>query len=120
MAETNYRGYLKQDMVRAKKYFYVLRPVLAAKWIFDYGTPPPMEFSQLMKAELPAELIVEVKDLLDIKINCPEVKTVPRRDEINKYLEKSIVEIREQTVAMEEYNQNSWDELNKIFLNSLE
>ena len=120
MAENNYRGYLMKDMVMAKKYFYVLRPVLAAKWIFDYGTPPPMEFSQLMKAELPAELIVEVKDLLDIKINCPEVKTVPRRDEINKYLEKSIVEIREQTVAMEEYNQNSWDELNKIFLNSLE
>ena len=120
MAETNYRGYLKQDMVRAKKYFYVLRPVLAAKWIFDYGTPPPMEFSQLVKAELPAELTEEVKDLLDIKINCPEVKTVPRRDAMNKYLEKSIAELREQIDAIKEDNQNSWDKLNEIFLNSLE
>ena len=120
MAENNYRGYLRQDMVRAKKYFYVLRPVLAAKWIFDYGTPPPMEFSQLVKAELPAELIEEVKDLLDIKINCPEVKNVPRRDAINKYLEKSIAELREQIDAIKEDNQNSWDKLNEIFLNSLE
>ena len=33
MAEGNYREYLKRDMVRAKKYFYVLRPVLACRWI---------------------------------------------------------------------------------------
>ena len=29
MAEKNYRGYLRGDMVKAKKYFYVLRPILA-------------------------------------------------------------------------------------------
>lgn len=29
MAEGNYREYLKGDLIRAKKYFYVLRPVLA-------------------------------------------------------------------------------------------
>ena len=29
MAKGNYRGYLKGDIVKAKKYFYVLRPVLA-------------------------------------------------------------------------------------------
>ncbi|MEI3191266.1 MAG: nucleotidyltransferase domain-containing protein [Lachnospiraceae bacterium] len=34
MAEKNYRGYLKGELVRAKKYFYVLRPVLACRWIF--------------------------------------------------------------------------------------
>lgn len=33
MAETNYREYLKGSEVRVKKYFYVLRPLLAAKWI---------------------------------------------------------------------------------------
>jgi predicted nucleotidyltransferase len=31
MAKTNYRGYLREPMVRLKKYFYVLRPLLAAK-----------------------------------------------------------------------------------------
>ena len=45
MAEGNYREYLKRDMVRAKKYFYVLRPILACQWILEKGTPPPMLFS---------------------------------------------------------------------------
>ena len=31
MAEGNYREYLKGEIVRAKKYFYVLRPVLACQ-----------------------------------------------------------------------------------------
>lgn len=52
MAETNYREYLKTDQVRIKKYFYVLRPLLAAKWILDKECPPPMLFSDLMKSEL--------------------------------------------------------------------
>lgn len=30
MASTNYREYLKSDKVKAKKYFYVIRPILAA------------------------------------------------------------------------------------------
>jgi uncharacterized protein len=33
MAKTNYRGYLKAEVVPLKKYFYVLRPVLAARWL---------------------------------------------------------------------------------------
>lgn len=31
MAGGNYREYLKGDMVKAKKYFYVLRPILACR-----------------------------------------------------------------------------------------
>ncbi len=42
MAEGNYRDYLRGEMVRAKKYFYVLRPILACKWILEKGTPPPI------------------------------------------------------------------------------
>jgi predicted nucleotidyltransferase len=33
MAEGNYREYLRGDEVWVKKYFYVLRPVLACQWI---------------------------------------------------------------------------------------
>ena len=53
MAEGNYRDYLKGELVRAKKYFYVLRPVLACLWIMEKQTPPPMLFSELAAAELP-------------------------------------------------------------------
>lgn len=33
MAKGNYREYLKGDKVKVKKYFYVLRPILACMWI---------------------------------------------------------------------------------------
>lgn len=45
-AKSNYREYLKGETVRLKKYFYVLRPLLACKWILAEGTPPPMLFKR--------------------------------------------------------------------------
>lgn len=33
MARKNFRGYLQGDEVRLKKYFYVLRPLLAVRWV---------------------------------------------------------------------------------------
>lgn len=69
MAERNYCKYLKKDTVIAKKYFYVLRPVLACQWILDKKTPPPMLFPELMEFELPKELHGAVNELIEIKIN---------------------------------------------------
>lgn len=40
MARNNYREYLQGDQVKIKKYFYVLRPVLACKWIEQHNTMP--------------------------------------------------------------------------------
>jgi hypothetical protein len=48
MAENNFRQYLKGQEVWVKKYFYVLRPVLACIWIErGYGVVP-MEFGKLV------------------------------------------------------------------------
>lgn len=33
MARKNFRGYLQGEQVRLKKYFYVLRPLLAVRWV---------------------------------------------------------------------------------------
>lgn len=119
MAEGNYREYLKGDLVRAKKYFYVLRPVLACRWILDRGTPSPMLFSELMKAELPVELIGAVNQLLGLKMNFPEVKLIPRIQEINEYLNESILEIKRKVKALDDSPIPDWNELNQLFLHEL-
>lgn len=119
MAEGNYREYLKGDMVRAKKYFYVLRPVLASRWILDRGTPPPMLFSELMEAELPVELIDEVNRLLELKMNSPEVKLIPRISVINDYLDKSIADIKDIVKSMDDCSTPDWNELNEMFLQEI-
>ncbi|MBR2088064.1 MAG: nucleotidyltransferase domain-containing protein, partial [Oscillospiraceae bacterium] len=53
MAKSNEHAYLREKQVRLKKYFYVIRPLLACRWVLDQGTPPPIEFAKLMQAELP-------------------------------------------------------------------
>ena len=120
MAEGNYREYLKGDLIRAKKYFYVLRPVLACQWILDWGTPPPMLFSELLKAELPVELIDVVNQLLELKMNSPEVKLMKRISEINEYLDESIPRIKRAVRLLEDSLTPDWNELNQLFLQSLE
>ena len=116
MAKSNSREYLKSDVVKAKKYFYVLRPILACKWILDKHSPPPMPFDDLVAAELDPALKPEIDRLLDIKMNAPELKLIPRIDTINHYLDESIeaVELALEQVPDEE--RNDWNELNRLFL----
>lgn len=120
MADGNYREFLRGDMVKAKKYFYVLRPILACRWILEKGTPPPMLFSELMDNQLDERLKGTVRDLLDIKMNTPEVKMIPRIDVLNDYLDRSIVEIKEKIERLPKEQAQGWEELNELFLSVLE
>ena len=119
MAEGNYREYLKGDLVKAKKYFYVLRPVLACQWILDRGTPPPILFSELLKTELPVELIDVVNQLLELKMNSPEIKLIKRISEINEYLDESIPRIKSAVRLLDDSYTPDWSELNQLFLREL-
>ncbi len=115
MAEGNYRSYLKGDMVRAKKYFYVLRPVLACLWILENRTPPPMLFTELVEAQLPPRMRGVVEHLLDLKMNSPEVKEIPKVQELNDYLDKSIAEVRDRILRVEPTKNAGWEPLNELF-----
>jgi uncharacterized protein len=59
MAQRNAREYLGGDTVRLKKYFYVLRPLLACRWIEQKRGPVPMEFETLVN-ELVKEPLVRI------------------------------------------------------------
>ena len=119
MAEENNREYLKGDLVRAKKYFYVLHPVLACQWILNWGTPPTMLFSELIKAELPVELIDVVNQLLELKMISSEAKLIKRIPEINEYLDKSILDIKSAVKLLEDNHTPDWKELNQLFLREI-
>ena len=119
MAEGNYRDYLKGEMVRAKKYFYVLRPLLACKWILRTHTKPPMLFRELMDAELDESLKPAVERLLDLKMNAPEIKEIPHVDEINAYLDRTIEELKVEIAAFPAEHKADWAPLNKLFLQTL-
>lgn len=120
MANGNYREFLKGDMVKAKKYFYVLRPILACRWILQKHSPPPMLFSELAKSQLPSYLQETVQHLLDVKMNSPEIKLIPRIDVLNQYLDESITEVKEKIDSLPAETPHRWEELDKLFLSLLE
>lgn len=119
-AKSNYREYLKGKTVRLKKYFYVLRPLLACKWILAEGTPPPMLFSELMDKYLDDGIKSDVLQLLELKINNPEISEGKRFDRVNEYIDRSITEIEEKIKALPSMCENDWDELNNLFLSIID
>jgi predicted nucleotidyltransferase len=114
-AKSNYREHLKGEHVKLKKYFYVIRPILAATWILDEKCPPPMLFSELVDAKLDNSIKPAVEDLLEIKISAPEITTGPRLDELNVYIEKSIVQLEEEAKRLPREEKREWDRLNELF-----
>jgi len=46
-AKRNYQQFLREDMVKLKKYLYVLRPLLAVRWLEQYDSIAPIEFDRL-------------------------------------------------------------------------
>lgn len=120
MAERNYHEFLCGDMVKAKKYFYVLRPILACRWILAEGTPPPMLFASLADSKFDPALRPELDRLLDLKMNSPEIKEIPRVNAINDYLDQSIEEIKSRIAQLPEEPVPEWSELNALFLDAIQ
>ena len=79
-----------------------------------------MLFSELVDAELPQELKPYIDNLLDIKMNSPEVKEIPKIQAINDFIEKEIECIASKINITETEPSASWDDLNKLFLSEIE
>ncbi|HAH06007.1 MAG TPA: hypothetical protein DCM05_05665 [Elusimicrobia bacterium] len=115
MAEGNYRDYLRGERVRVKKYFYVLRPILACRWIEAHGTMPPMEFDLLVKNGLPDGLRQVVSELTARKRSGEELDDGPRIPEINAFLDAEISRIGTQLISEDKPPPPDWKRLDELF-----
>lgn len=114
MATRNYREYLIGEQVRIKKYFYALRPILAARWVARRRTAPPMLFEQLVDAELPVELASVVQDLITVKKQTPELGGGDHIPELDTFILSQLEEMR-LAAEREENQKNVWDKLDEFF-----
>ena len=115
MAKTNYRDYLKGDVVRLKKYFYVLRPLLACEYIREKQKSPPMLFEDLL-CYLDGEVKNEILKLIELKTKTSELGEGKPVKCINKYIEDKISEFEEYVKCMPTFPKPEWDTLNNLFL----
>jgi uncharacterized protein len=87
MAKTNYRGYLRGDLVPLKKYFYVLRPLLSVRWLERYGRAAPIEFARLLHLiDDQPTLQRDIAILLEQKRAAPEMGMAPPVASINTFI----------------------------------
>ena len=118
-ANSTYQEYLKGDTVRYKKYFYALRPLLAAEYIEKYHTAPPVLFDDLLKLDLDPELKTAIDELLEAKKRTTEKEENPQMPVIKRYIEE---EIQKQKVIADEladdHNRN-WSALDKVFIETI-
>ncbi len=120
MADGNFREYLKGDQVRIKKYFYVLRPVLACMWIERTNQMAPMEFDLMVESEIQDRKVKdEVLKLLARKKSGEELDWEPKIELIDRFLEEKVIYYK---AFLKEFDYKKYpetDRLNQIFRETL-
>src|SRR5258708_934452 len=91
MAKNNFRSYLQGPEVLPKKYFYVLRPLLAIRWI-DAGLGfPPTEFGTLLEGtSTDSQFQIAVNELLKHKQSGGEMDRTARIEPISAFIEAEL------------------------------
>lgn len=120
MAKGNFREYLKKDRVPLKKYFYVLRPLLAIRWIEKYDEPAPIEFETLRSViSDQTELNLAISELLTRKRKSLEKEYCESVPTLNQFIQNELD-------RLDNYNDKpsgrelSYDELNQLFKSVLQ
>jgi len=114
-AANTYKIYFKGETVKLKKYFYVLRPLLACKWILNEKTTPPMRFSELIELQLDKKIKPFADDLIAVKMQTSELGENARITELDEYIEQNLDDVKNKTDLLPPECKSDWDGLNKLF-----
>jgi len=121
MAEGNARDYLQKELVRAKKYFYMLRPVLACQWIEQTGTMAPMEFQKLVDTQVSNPLLKsEIEKLLSRKMSGEELNDEPQNKILNDFINERILYFNTMIKNFDAAKQPDTQKLDELFRDTLE
>lgn len=120
MADGNFREYLRGDFVKVKKYFYVLRPVLACQWIMRTNTMAPMEFERLLATQVEdSALRAAIDQLIARKRNGEELDMEPTIRPINDFLDERIAFFEDYVKKNVEYCTPDTEKLDLLFRDTL-
>jgi uncharacterized protein len=116
MAKGNYRDHLKREEVKIKRYFNILRPLLAAKWIEKYNEFPPNGFNQLLEDLLPTgEIRTIIDDLINQKMAGEVLAHSPRTEVIHQFLENEIQHLEQYVKDLVVDIPDPTERLNQLF-----
>jgi predicted nucleotidyltransferase len=120
MAGGNYRHYLQTDAVRIKKYFYVLRPILAGLWIEKYNEAPPMEFEKLLALVSDQNILAGINELLVRKKAGLEMGLEPKLDILNSFIEEKMAHLEKRVQGFDSRKKPQQEQLEEGFVKIIE
>lgn len=98
MVRGNYKDYVRGDDIRIKKYFYLLRPILAIRWIEQGYGVAPTAFSNLLDCVITDPgLKTEIDHLMKLKESGSEIDRGPQSALVNQFIESELTRLETQT-----------------------
>lgn len=94
MARNNHKSYLRGETVKLKKYFYVLRPLLAVQWLEAGRGPVPTEFEPLVAALVDDTVLRgAIDELIERKKNGLESTLEARVPPFDAFIERELARL---------------------------
>jgi predicted nucleotidyltransferase len=119
MARGNIREYLQGEIVWRKKYFYVLRPLLAMRWIDQELGPVPIEFQKLIDATVDdGSVRAALEQLIAAKRSGAELDRGPRIPVISDFITSELTRL-ENTASDRADPAPQVERLNEVFRSTL-
>jgi predicted nucleotidyltransferase len=119
MASGNYKDYMKGEEVWVKKYFYILRPILAVKWIEAGLGLVPTQFEVLVdELVTDPELKSAIHSLLADKRAGQELDRGPRIDPISDFIDQEMGRLEQRSFDFDR-PADPIEQLDALFLNAL-
>lgn len=115
MAKKNRDAYLSKETVKLKKYFYVIRALLACRWILNRHTMPPIQFRDLVDAELEKDLIPNMNQMIEEKKSSRESDNMEQIQLWLNWITDNLIKVEYELQQVPKKEEVSWDKLNSIF-----
>jgi predicted nucleotidyltransferase len=114
MTRNAYENDLRGETVRLKKYFYALRPLLAAGWILEHRTVPPMEFAPLRTLIREDGVQQAIDDLLERKQASDEKTLIPPVAILQDFITERLAVCQRESAVIEPHVGEE-EPLNRLF-----
>ena len=96
--QNSYKFDPKVKQIKLKKLFYVIRPLLAAKWIIKYQSIPPMAMDGLLPMVINENIKAKILQLIEHKSTVNESYQYILEEDIMTYIDQEIAILQEATL----------------------
>ena len=102
-----------------KSYLYILRVILAARYIQRHNTVPPMPFADLVADNMPEELQQCVREILELKSKIKEKDKEKRYSELDAFIRAELPRLKAYAESLETGTPRDIGPLNRSFFTTV-